>query len=154
MTDLCLHLSRSRQVHGSDGRPRESKVAEPVQSLSEGENPTPGRACGSNRHVLPSVQHHAETLVGEKERGCGAANVSPQKSASPNQRTCPGVHLVPRSSASLLHTKSSAPTNPRGRPGQNQPPEHRGALGRKPPVPRGTPPPATHYGAMKKRRAT
>ena len=60
VTDLCLRLHRSAvqasgRANGADGRAGEGEVAEPVQSLSEGKNPTPRRACGPERPVWPGV---------------------------------------------------------------------------------------------------
>ena len=55
-------------------------MAEPVQPLSEGEDPTPR---GPERPVRPSVQRHAKTLGGEKEGGARRYGCLPRRAPFP-----------------------------------------------------------------------
>ena len=78
-TSACFCTSPLKN-HGPDGCSRETKVAEPLKSLSEGESSAPQCPRGLGRPIQPFGLHHAERCEEKTKEGevpCLTKNMPP-----------------------------------------------------------------------------
>lgn len=96
---------RAMALH--NGGARESKVAKPVQTLSEGENALPRCPCRLKRFIWTSSGHHGELL--HRKEGGSTPTMSPQESVIPSCHctlpdVCSSWFNQPTTSSNISHS--------------------------------------------------